>query len=318
VSLSTITPSTPPPPLQVNAAVASHFLPPEMRAASAWQARHPEIPAMGNFLKVFPDPVINKIHVELNRINDRRSGRVPKDADVVEREPFADPDEQTAEERAELEEPEDDDGEGSSRDDYDVLIDSAADGIDLSGEIWDRLKAAEYQPRRDRSPDRFMAALDGFIEPYLAVKRGMSLGEAARTFNVAHIQQRLERVEMWLSLCEQLPRFNRGTFLNRLERAVEKRRRDARIGAERGCGTGGLHQTARGREYGEAWGGMGHDQSHPPSGWQSKEARTQEGSTLVRCASQTISPRRVDCCRRRSPGDGRAKAPADHCDQAVT
>jgi hypothetical protein len=38
---------------------------------------------------------------------------------------------------------------------------------------------------------------------------------------------------MWLSLCEQLPRFNRGTFLNRLERAVDKRRRDARIGAER-------------------------------------------------------------------------------------
>jgi hypothetical protein len=222
-----------PPPLQVNAAVAAHFLPPEMRAASAWQAEHPEIPAMGNFLKVFPDPVINKIHVELKRINDRRSGRVPNDADVDEREPFADPDEQTAEERAELEEAEDDDGECSSRDDYDVLIDSAADGIDLSGEIWSRLKAAEHKPRRDRSPDRFMAALDGFIEPYLAVQRGMSLGEAARKFNVAHIQQRLERVEMWLSLCEQLPRFNRGRFLNRLERAVEKRRRDAVIGAER-------------------------------------------------------------------------------------
>jgi hypothetical protein len=99
--------------------------------------------------------------------------------------PFADPDEQTAEERAELEEPENDDGE-CSRDDYDVLIDSAADGMDLSGEIWDRLKAAEHKPRRDRSPNRFMATLDGFIEPYLAVQGGMSLGEAARKFNVAH------------------------------------------------------------------------------------------------------------------------------------
>jgi hypothetical protein len=217
--------------LKVNAAVASHFIPEEMRAASAWQAQHPEIPGIENWLKVFPDPVINKIHVELKRVSDRRSGRVPNDADVEEREPFADPDEQTAEERAELEEPEDDDGE--SRDDYDALIDSAADGMDLSDEIWDRLKAAEHKPRHDRSPDRFMARLDGFIEPYLAVQRGMSLGEAARKFNVAHIQQRMERVEMWLSLCEQLPRFKRATFLNRLERAVEKRRQDAAIGAER-------------------------------------------------------------------------------------
>jgi hypothetical protein len=48
-----INPPTPPP-LQVNAAVASHFIPEEMRAASAWQARHPEIPAMGDFLKVSP------------------------------------------------------------------------------------------------------------------------------------------------------------------------------------------------------------------------------------------------------------------------
>jgi hypothetical protein len=67
--------------------VASHFIPEEMRAASAWQARHPEIPAMGDFLKVFPDPVINKIHVELKRVSDRGSGRVPNDADVEEPEP---------------------------------------------------------------------------------------------------------------------------------------------------------------------------------------------------------------------------------------
>jgi hypothetical protein len=221
-----ITPDIPPP-LQVNAAVASHFFPEEMRTASAWQGQHPEVPAVKDGPRVFPDPVIAKIHVELKRHNDRRRGSVPDDANVEEPEPIADTDEQTAEERAELEEPANDDG-----DDYDVLIDSAADGIDLSGDIWSRLKAAEHKPRRDRSPARFMATLDGFIEPYLAVQRGMSLGEAARKFNVAHIEQRMERVEMWLSLCEQLPRFRRATFLNRLERAVEKRRRDAGIGAE--------------------------------------------------------------------------------------
>jgi len=220
--------------LEVDPAVAEHFTPEELRAASEWQGEHPEVPAIKQGEKVYPDPITDKIQAELKRLNQRRV-RVLNDANVDAREPVADHNEQTAEERAEKSAT--DDGEGLSGDDYDALIDSAADGIGLSGEIMARIQAASVagrkKRRRDRSSERFMSAIDGYVEPYLAIQRGMSLGEAARTFGIADVQRHLADVEMWLSLCEQFPKFNRSTFLARLERAVEKRRRDEGIGAER-------------------------------------------------------------------------------------
>jgi hypothetical protein len=55
----------------------------------------------------------------------------------------------------------------------------------------------------------------------------MSLGEASREFDIAEIQSHLASVETWLCLIEFERGFNRDVFLARLERAVEKRRRDA-------------------------------------------------------------------------------------------
>jgi hypothetical protein len=53
------------PKLEVNAAVADHFLPDERRAASAWQAKHPEIPGVKDGTRVFPDPAIAKSNREM-------------------------------------------------------------------------------------------------------------------------------------------------------------------------------------------------------------------------------------------------------------
>jgi hypothetical protein len=122
-----------------------------------------------------------------------------------------------------------------SDDDYDALIDSAADGIDLSGEIKKQMEAAAIagrnKPRYDRTSERFMSTLDEYVEPYLAVQRGMPVDEAAQRFEIADIHRHLADVDTWLSLCELLPRFDRATFLARLEDAVDRRRRDAGMGA---------------------------------------------------------------------------------------
>jgi hypothetical protein len=193
--------------LDLVSAVAKHFTPEEKRAASAWLAQHPEVPVADNGPRVFPDPYTEKVHRELKLIAERRRGRTPNgfSEDGTESDPLSD-------------------------DDYDTLIGSAANSLSLSQDIMARIEAAaasRRKLRRDRSPDRFMSAIDEYVEPYLAIRRGMSLGKAAQTFGIADIQRHLADVEQWLALLELIPRFNRDAFLARLERAVAKRRKDA-------------------------------------------------------------------------------------------
>lgn len=48
---------------------------------------------------------------------------------------------------------------------------------------------SERTPHYDRSEERYMSALDEFLEPFVAIQSGMSLGKAAKKYGIADIQR---------------------------------------------------------------------------------------------------------------------------------
>ncbi len=192
-------------------AVARHFSDQELREAAAFLSRHEaELPKAENGERVFPDALEKQIARELRRISEGRRPNLSRDED-----------------------------EGLhltlSEEDYEALAEAAPEtllGSQEMREVLSRIEAAaiasRHKPRRERSEDRFMATADEYVEPYFAVRNGMPLGEAAKTFNVADIRRHLDAVEQWLLMLEvAMPCFSRDVFLARLERAIEKRRNDA-------------------------------------------------------------------------------------------
>ena len=69
------------------------------------------------------------------------------------------------------------------------------------------------------------------MEPYLAYRAGMSLNRIAQTYGIANIRLLLDTMEHGL---DQLnPYFDRDEFLAKARTALEIRRRDSGVGAER-------------------------------------------------------------------------------------
>lgn len=79
---------------------------------------------------------------------------------------------------------------------------------------------SERTPHYDRSEERYMSALDEFLEPFVAIQSGMSLGKAAKKYGIADIQRYQRCVQGFFT---QLGTWNQ----LRWERAYEKRQRDA-------------------------------------------------------------------------------------------
>jgi hypothetical protein len=69
------------------------------------------------------------------------------------------------------------------------------------------------------------------MEPYLAFRDGMSLSRIAKTYGIANVRLLLNTMERGLDKLD--PHLNRKQFLAKARTAVEIRRRDAGIGAER-------------------------------------------------------------------------------------
>ena len=106
-----------------------------------------------------------------------------------------------------------------------AALDEPGDVYDSgSAEIKARIEAAAFaggKPRRrDRSPERFMTGIHDLVEPYFAVRNGMSLGMAAKVYKIANIKDYIAKVQTWLSVLKDRDAL-------RLETAVEKRRKDA-------------------------------------------------------------------------------------------
>ena len=195
----------------IDRSVARHFTPDELRQAAEFLAEHAcELPQAEKGARVFPDPLQKRIARELRRIAEGRRLNIARDED----------NELTL---------------ALSEEDYDALVESAPESLYRSQEMHEvmaRIEAAavasRHRHRRDKSVDRFMATADEYLEPYFAVRKGIPLGQAAKKFNVADIQAHVAAIERWLSQLEVIfPQFDRDTFLARLERAIEKRRKDA-------------------------------------------------------------------------------------------
>lgn len=208
----------------VNPAIARHFTSDELRDASTFLSEHrAELPQFDDGPRIFPDAYRQRVHRELKRITEEHKRGLRPDEGPESDSPLE------LQSETEL-----------SDADYQLLVQSAADSFNrsrsIAEEIAGRIEAAwiasRRKPRRERSPDRFMATTDEYVEPYFAIRNGMSLGEVARKFNIPDMQAYMAAVEQWLSMLEvAFPRFNRNMFLARLERAVEKRRNDAvRVG----------------------------------------------------------------------------------------
>jgi hypothetical protein len=239
------------PPKIAVAPVASHFTADELREAKQWLAKHAsKLPQA--YWKVFPDALQQRIARELRQSAEKRRRNLRlqpasdddsttvglhnerRDFDGVERLVPDDVDakpvvENTEDEGAEFEAP---DGSHLTDAEYHFLVNSAPSSFSLAQDIIARLEtqatASQRAPRRNRSADRFMATADEYLDPYLAVKNGMSPGQAAKKFNIVDIRVHMAAVEQWLSMLEvAIPKFNRSMFLTRLERAIEKRREDA-------------------------------------------------------------------------------------------
>jgi Homeodomain-like domain len=212
-------------PASVPPALARWFTPEERNEAEAFLVEHAdEIPKTlerwHNGPQVLPDWYQQRVHRELKRVTEERRRRLRPD--------------KGPEELADEDQPKESEVPTLSDEDYAALIDPATispSGVKAQGAVAARIEAAvtasRHKPRRDMSVDRFMATADEYVEPYFAVRQGMTLGDAARKFNVADIQRYLAAIEQWLARLEvELPRFNRAVFLARLERSVEKRRKD--------------------------------------------------------------------------------------------
>lgn len=118
----------------------------------------------------------------------------------------------------------------SSNADCRALLESASPAIDAEIE---ELKAAVPQRQRPRT-EISGEAVDQFIEPYLAIRGGMPLEEVAKTFGVTDAARHLASVELWLTLlASRNSSFNRAEFLAKCGKVIEKRKRDAQIGAKR-------------------------------------------------------------------------------------
>src|ERR1700733_4977233 len=175
-------------PIPITPAIARHFTQDELQAAGKFLAEHDwEIPKAQSGPIVFPDALQTQIARQLKLIAEGRRLNVTSDGDVeLNLDAEFDP--------------------ALSDEDYESLIESAPESLHRSQqmqEVMARIAVASgHQPRRNRSVDRYMATTDEYIEPYFAVRDGMSLGEAARKFNIVDIQAHMTAVEMWLSTLE--------------------------------------------------------------------------------------------------------------------
>lgn len=106
----------------------------------------------------------------------------------------------------------------------DVALDSSAEIEELRSAV----------PRRSRPRTEISSeALDRYIEPYLAIRAGMSSAEVEKEFGVTDAAQHVVAVEQWLAeLASRNLTFNRAELLEKLARLIEKRKRDAQIGKE--------------------------------------------------------------------------------------
>ena len=196
--------------------VARHFEPEEISAASDWLAEHPEVPAADDGPIVYPDPYRARVHRELRRIGEGERGPEAFDGDFT----FD----------AGFDRPEDD---GPKEVPDEILPASSA-----KNEIEARVEAAGVVrngvEKADHSIERFLAGSDELMEPYFAFRDGMDLRRIVKTYGVVNIRKVLDTLERVLKKAEQeRPYFDREYFLGKAKRAVEIRRRDAGVGAER-------------------------------------------------------------------------------------